>query len=208
MQQYRHQQQRERNPWQHHGSEHLNSHLFCSINISLSFCLSQQMVLDCKKQKQSFNTRVSLTAEAIFKHKRKREKMQEKLWIKISTNKAALSILSLSTHSYHLPSAFSSPLTLLPLIRTHNGPQGCQGDCNVILDCCHLFWTSTNEKGRESNGVKNKCVNCPQTGRMDRQQLREYDGIKRRKTSICCCCVLTGSGTFIMLVLESQISGV
>lgn len=76
------------------------------------------------------------------------------LWIK-----PALPILSSCTHFSYAPSVpFSTlpPASLNTLTQT--SPQGCQGDGNVILNCCHLCWASTSKKGKGKNDIKNKYV--------------------------------------------------
>ena len=41
----------------------------------------------------------------------------------------------------------------------HRGPQRCQGDDNVIRNCCHSCWASTSEKGREKSDTA-LCTDC------------------------------------------------
>lgn len=74
--------------------------------------------------------------------------------------------------------ALSSTLPAASLnTHTETGLQGCQGDGNVILNCCHLCSASIGEKGRKENDIKNKYVDCSV------HRLRRIDGQKKRERS-------------------------
>lgn len=71
---------------------------------------------------------------------------------------------------------------------TQTSPQGCQGDSNVILNCCHLCWASTSEKGREMSDIKNKYVDCSAHRLRGKDRSREVKtGWKEKETRMCYC---------------------